>query len=84
MKNVKKYNEAITKNWNDYCEKLEDYYRRREDYYRRRQAKVGRINTKNRIAAIRKTIKYVMTGEADKDLALLLSHPPRMPKKSSR
>ena len=63
MKNIKKYNERITKNWNDYC--------------RRRQ-------TKNRIAAIRKTIKYVKTGEADKDLALLLNHPTRISKKSSR
>jgi hypothetical protein len=84
MKNIKKYNEritkyneritknneGITKNWNDYCDKLEDYCRRRQ--------------TKNRIAAIRKTIKYVKTGEADKDLALLLNHPTRISKKSSR
>ena len=77
MKNIKKYNERITKyneritkNWNDYCDKLEDYCRRRQ--------------TKNRIAAIRKTIKYVKTGEADKDLALLLNHPTRISKKSSR
>jgi len=59
MKNIKKYNEGITKNWNDHCEKLEDYFRRRQ--------------TKNRIAVIRKTIKYVITGEADKELALLLN-----------
>ena len=59
MKNLKKYSEGITKNWNDHCEKLEDYCRRRQ--------------TKNRIAAIRKTIKYVKTGEADKELALLLN-----------
>ena len=66
MKNIKKYNERITKNneritknWNDYCDKLEDYCRRRQ--------------TKNRIDAIRKTIKYVKTGEADKELALLLN-----------
>jgi hypothetical protein len=77
MKNIKKYNEritknneGITKNWNDYCDKLEDYCRRRQ--------------TKNRIAAIRKTIKYVKTGEADKELALLLNHPTRISKKSSR
>ena len=59
MKNIKKYNEGITKNWNDYCDELEDYCRRRQ--------------TKNRIDAIRKTIKYVKTGEADKELALLLN-----------
>jgi hypothetical protein len=66
MKNINKYNEritknneGITKNWNDYCDKLEDYCRRRQ--------------TKNRIAAVRKTIKYVKTGEADKELALLLN-----------
>ena len=59
MKNINKYNERITKNWNDYCDKLEDYCLRRQ--------------TKNRIAAIRKTIKYVKTGEADKELALLLN-----------
>ena len=77
MKNINKYNEritknneGITKNWNDYCDKLEDYCRRRQ--------------TKNRIAAIRKTIKYVKTGEADKELALLLNHPTRISKKSSR
>ena len=70
MKNIKKYNDGITKNWNDHCEKLEDYCRRRQ--------------TKNRIAAIRKTIKYVKTGEADKELALLLNHQTSMPKKSSR
>jgi hypothetical protein len=77
MKNINKYNEritknneGITKNWNDYCDKLEDYCRRRQ--------------TKNRIAAVRKTIKYVKTGEADKELALLLNHQTSMPKKSSR
>ena len=70
MKNIKKYNEGITKNWNDHCEKLKDYFRRRQ--------------TKNRIAVIRKTIKYVITGEADKELALLLNHQTSMPKKSSR
>ena len=70
MKNIKKYNERITKNWNDYCDELEDYCRRRK--------------TKNRLDAIRKTIKYVKTGEADKDLALLLNHPTRISKKSSR
>ena len=70
MKNIKKYNERITKNWNDYCDELEDYCRRRQ--------------TKNRIAVIRKTIKYVITGEADKELALLLNHQTSMPKKSSR
>ena len=77
MKNINKYNEritknneGITKNWNDYCDKLEDYCRRRQ--------------TKNRIDAIRKTIKYVKTGEADKDLALLLNHPTRISKKSLR
>lgn len=36
------------------------------------EARVDRINTKNRIAAIRKTIKYVKTGKAEKELALLL------------
>jgi len=70
MKNINKYNDGITKNWNDYCDELEDYCRRRQ--------------TKNRIDAIRKTIKYVKTGEADKDLALLLNHPTRISKKSSR
>lgn len=36
------------------------------------EARVDRINTKNRIAAIRKTIKYVKTGKAEKELDLLL------------
>ena len=34
------------------------------------EARIDRIN--NRIAAIRKTIKYVKTGKAEKELALLL------------
>ena len=38
------------------------------------EARVDRINTKNRIAAIRKTIKFVKTGKAEKELALLLNH----------
>ena len=36
------------------------------------EARTDRINTKNRIAALRKTIKFVKTGKAEKELALLL------------
>ena len=36
--------------------------------------RTDRINTKNRIAALRKTIKYVKTGKAEKELDLLLNH----------
>ena len=77
MKNIKNRNEDITKNWIEHCEKL-------EDKKRARLAKIDQINTKNRIAAIRKTIKYVKTGKADKELTLLLNHLSRVPKKSSR
>lgn len=36
------------------------------------EARADRINTKNRIAALRKTIKFVKTGKAEKELTLLL------------
>lgn len=38
------------------------------------EVRTDRINTKNRIAAIRRTIKYVKTGKAEKELNLLLNH----------
>jgi hypothetical protein len=63
----KTVNEDVTKVWLAYWKKAAAKKAGAE-------ARVDRINTKNRIAAIRKTIKYVKTGKAEKELALLLNH----------
>lgn len=61
----KTVNEDVTKVWLA-------YWKKEAAKKAAAEARADRINTKNRIAAIRKTIKYVKTGKAEKELALLL------------
>lgn len=59
--------EDVTKDW-------VTYWKREADKKAAAATRIDRINTKNRIAALRKTIKYVKTGAAEAELNRLLNH----------
>lgn len=63
----KTVNEDVTKVWLA-------YWKKEAAKKAAAEVRTDRINTKNRIAAIRRTIKYVKTGKAEKELNLLLNH----------